>query len=108
MANRDPWQIRLSDIERDVFKAAAQAEGLTMSGFMRRAALDRATGQHWAAVYDVLAGRFHRDTGMHAPGKDAPPAEHPEARTVRQERWHRWLAAQRTLSMGIDTPREPL
>lgn len=103
-----PYPIRLTHVERAVFKAAAEANGESMAAFVRGAAMDRALDgrrRHASAVYDALAAAFHADTGMHAPGKDAPPSEleHPVSRANRATRWREWLS-RNVPAMGVDTP----
>jgi hypothetical protein len=40
--------------------------------------------------YDEQAERFHRETGVMAPGKDAPAGYSIGAHDDRRERWHAW------------------
>ena len=49
--------------------------------------------------YERLAEEFRRDTGMMAPGKDAPPGLYTEEQDAeRLARWSVWLAKRAALS----------
>ena len=69
---------------------AARAEARALRGCL--AALQEAKEEpvNPSEAYDAKAEAFYRETGLLAPGKDAPPG-FGGSREERQEAWLRWL-----------------
>lgn len=58
-----------------------------LAGIRKRVRFDRLDPSE---QFDIMAAQFNRETGMIAPGKDAPAAMNSHDRAERNEEWRGW------------------